>query len=318
MEKLEQYLKGNGLFVFSDPGGAKPILALVRSLAKQEKRYKIISDRDYSFYKEFGLEVQKPSASIGQDVQDPVPDFIFTGTSYTSKIELAYIKEGAARGIPTYAFVDHWTNIRERFDNKGTEVLPKKICVIDQRAKVIALKQGIEEDRILVTGNPFQDYLRSWHPVTNKKEFFEKQGIDIKNKKIIVFAPDPLSNVDGKIKFGFDEVQVVTEMNELIDDILEKYIFIFKPHPNQDMARLNKEFLDKIIVADQAIENNSLIYHSDFIVGFFSSYLIEADIMKKKVLRYLPEHFINDPFKDSAIGTIVNSKNFLENLNHQL
>ena len=317
MDKLNTYLKGKGIFVFSDPGGAKPVLALVKSLTDQVT-YKLISDREYSFIKDFGLEVQKPSATPEQCIEDFAPDFIFTGTSYTSKIELTFIAAGKARNIPTYAFVDHWTNIRERFDNNGVEVLPDKICLIDDRAKDIALKQGIEEERILITGNPFQDYLRSWKPPTSKVTFFEKAGIDTGNKKVIVFAPDPLSNVDGKTKFGFDEVQVCNELTGLIDQILENHIFIFKAHPNQDLGKLDKQLLDRIIVADQHIENNSLIYHSDFVLGFFSSYLIEAEIMNKEVLRYLPLESINDPFKDAAIGTIVNKQTLLEYLNQRL
>ena len=312
-DKLEKYLKGKGLFVFSDPGGAKPVLALVNSLT-QLRSYKIISDRTYPFYKEFHLEVHKPSNFVDQDIRDFSPDFIFTGTSYTSKIELSYLREGILKEIPTYAFVDHWTNIRERFDNNGAEVIPDKICVIDQKAKSIALEQGLEEKRIFVTGNPFQDYLRTWQPDIDKQTFFENLGIDIRGKKIIVFAPDPLSNVDGRSRFGFDEVEIVEEMNFLVDEILEKHIFIFKPHPNQDVSRLNREFLDKVIIANERVENNSLIYHSDFIVGFFSNYLIEANIMKKRVLRYLPDHHVNDPFESLKIGIIVNKNNFLANL----
>ena len=46
-------LKGKGLFVFSDPGGAKPILSYVA--LNKISNYFIISDRVYNFYTDFGL-----------------------------------------------------------------------------------------------------------------------------------------------------------------------------------------------------------------------------------------------------------------------
>jgi hypothetical protein len=308
---LKQDLRGRGVFVFSDPGGAKPVLALVKSLEHQLTDFLILSDREYGFFKDFGLEVIKPSSSKNE-IEDFNPDFIFTGTSYTSKIELNYLKEGKKRNVQTYAFVDHWTNIRERFNNDGEEILPDKICVIDDKAKQIGISQGLEDSRILIIGNPFQDYLRSWHPSISKELFFSTMGINVGNRRVLVFAPDPLSNVNGAEKFGFDETTVMDELASLIDAILVKYIFVFKPHPNQDMSRLNQQLLEKIVIAKQDVDNNSLIYYSDVIMGFFSSYLIEAQIMNKRVLRYLPENSINDPFKDSAIGTIVNKTSFLE------
>jgi hypothetical protein len=310
---LKQDLHGKGLFVFSDPGGAKPVLALIKSLQHQLTDFLILSDREYGFFKDFGLKVIKPSTSKNE-VEDFDPDFIFTGTSYTSKIELNYLKEGKKKNVQTYAFVDHWTNIRERFNSDGEEILPDRICLIDEKAKQIGLRQGLDESAIIVIGNPFQDYLRTWQPSISKEMFFSSLGINLGNKKIMVFAPDPLSNVNGVEKFGFDETTVMNELAFFIDVILLKYIFIFKPHPNQDMSRLNQQVLEKIIVARNDVDNNSLIYYSDLIIGFFSSYLIEAQIMNKRVLRYLPETAVDDPFKDLAIGTLVNKSSFLESL----
>ena len=84
-------LNGKGLFVFSDPGGAKPLLALVTLIKNNLNDYRIISDRKYDFYDEFGLNVHVPN--ILSDFDNFKPDFLFTGTSYTSKLELKYIEK---------------------------------------------------------------------------------------------------------------------------------------------------------------------------------------------------------------------------------
>ena len=49
--------KGKGLFVFSDPGGAKAVLAHVGAIKRELGEFKIISDKQYSFYKDFGLPI---------------------------------------------------------------------------------------------------------------------------------------------------------------------------------------------------------------------------------------------------------------------
>ena len=52
-------LKGKGLFVFSDPAGAKAVLALVYLLKRDNiiTDFKVISDRKYSFFEDFEIEV---------------------------------------------------------------------------------------------------------------------------------------------------------------------------------------------------------------------------------------------------------------------
>ena len=74
-------IKGQrGIFVFSDPAGAKACLALVKSL--KNKEVLIISDRKYSFYSEFNLEVYLSTEKSTTEWFDFFkPDFVFTGTS---------------------------------------------------------------------------------------------------------------------------------------------------------------------------------------------------------------------------------------------
>jgi len=57
-----------------------------------------------------------------------------------------------------------------------------------------------------------------------------------------------------------------------------------------------------------------LIYYSDVIIGFFSNFLIEADLMHTPVLRYLNEGAKKDPFKYMNIGKIVNQNTILQEI----
>ena len=128
-------LSGRGLFVFSDPGGAKPLLSLAKSLENSLDFCKIVSDRSYSFFKDFNLEVSDSNLTVEKEIQLTRPDFLFVGTSYTSSIELRFIQEANRLGIKTYAFVDHWTSFKERFILNAQTVYPNVILVVDEAAK---------------------------------------------------------------------------------------------------------------------------------------------------------------------------------------
>jgi hypothetical protein len=91
-------LKGRALFVFSDPGGAKPILTLVDENIGTLTAVKVVSNRTYPFYNDFLTNVDTPD--LISNIYDFKPDFIFTGTSYTSDIEIKYIKAAKENGIP--------------------------------------------------------------------------------------------------------------------------------------------------------------------------------------------------------------------------
>lgn len=299
-------LNGKGLFVFSDPGGAKPVLALAESLQEKLNWYKIISNRQYNFYSNFSVQVQESVTSAIEELKISNPDFLLTGTSYTSSIELEFIKAARNLSIPSYAFVDHWTSIRDRFSLAGEEILPDKILVIDEQAKQIAVEQGLEEKRLLVFGNPYHRFLEKWTPAISKDFFLRSLRLEDSAKKIILYAPDPLSNVNGINTFGFDEVTATAALKEAVNHRLDKeYKFVCNPHPNQKIELL-KPFEDQsMIITPAGTDLNSLIFYADAVVGFFSNILLEAQVMKKPVLRFFISKEMKDPFENMEVGKIV-------------
>ncbi|HEY4784553.1 MAG TPA: CDP-glycerol glycerophosphotransferase family protein [Bacteroidales bacterium] len=315
-------LSGNILFVFSDPGGAKPCLSLieldniVNSVA--------ISDREYSFYKSFKTQVRLVNRDFEQLIDTIHPELIFTGTSYTSDIEQQFIKIAKKQGIYCYSFVDHWTSISKRFkDSKGEMIFPDKVWMIDERAKRIAIDEGIEESKLVISGNPYHDWLRNWKPSISKEQFFSKLQLLDQSQKLLVYAPDPLSNINGKEVYGFDEVSatsVIVNLFNYYQKELKEWKVLVKMHPNQDREKLvhivenNKPFL----VLSDNIDTNTLIYYADVVMGFFSSFLIEASVMNKYVLRFLENIVNNDPIAEVNIGKIVNNSSLVTTLRTHL
>jgi hypothetical protein len=304
------------IFIFSDPGGAKPLLSIIEEYHDHD--YLVISDRNYYFYNEFNVDVKIVVDGYEQIVDEFNPELIYTGTSYKSDIEKKFLQIAKKKNIKSCAYVDHWTSILERFKFQNETFLPTILQVIDVRAKSIAIEQGIPESIIEIIGNPYHQKIKNWIPSQSKKDFLIELGLTNENCMLLVYAPDPLSNVNGKIMFGFDEIMATINLVNLFkkDFVNSNWKVLIKLHPNQ-----NKEFIkeiveatDDFIVLSENVSNSVCIYYADVVMGYFSSFLIEANLFDKPILRYLPFGIKNDPIKELNIGTIVNDvqlKNYL-------
>lgn len=311
-------LSGSIVFIFSDPGGAKPCLSLIEE--NNLSCATAVSDRLHSFYKDFKTSVKILNHDFEQLVEDLHPDLIFTGTSYTSDIEKQFIKIAHSKNIPCYSFVDHWTSISKRFEDlSGAKFLPDQVWVIDERAKSLAINQGIEENKLVISGNPYHDWLRNWKPSINRNDFLKSVGLEDHNTGILVYAPDPLSNINGMEEYGFDELSATSDFVDLFgkhQTELKYWKVLIKSHPNQDRDKLRKIISGhpSFILAPPSIDANITIFFSDIVIGFFSSFLIEASIMNKPVLRFLNEKIKKDPIAELNIGVIVTKDSLCSHL----
>ena len=294
------------LFVFSDPGGAKPLLSYI--VLNKIRNYKIISDRTYDFYNDFGLNVD--SYVPGEEdniISSFQPEIVFTATSYSSKIELRFIKLANRLGIDSVSFIDHYTNYQKRFELGDELVYPRKVFVIDQRAYEIAESEGLTHNsNVEISGHYYHEYLHNWKPAISRSQL--RKGIKISDRALLItFAVEPLSNVGGRQKFGFDEIDVWLDFISALSktDIDLEYKIVVKFHPNQHV-----EYFKQVIEAGNSVDciyaedshTNTLLYHSDLIIGICSSILIEANLFDKRILRYLPNAKMSDSLSGMSIG----------------
>jgi hypothetical protein len=307
-EILRPKLKDNSLFAFSDPGGAKPLLALIEQEALE--RCTVISDRVYPFYKNFKARVE-PADERPAEILDRIkPAQLFTATSYRSDLEKNIRVEAMRRGVHCTAYVDHWTEMRSRFELKGEVTFPDEVWVIDVRAREIAIDAGIPASTIVIAGNPYQDWLAKWKPAETREAFARDARLN-PFEKWLMFAPDPLTNVGGKERYGFDEITVLRELADLFesDKRPNGWQLLVKLHPNQRMELIKGLIPDSanIRILPYDTDTNTCLYHSDIAMGFFSSALIEARVLGTPVLRYIPVEQENDPIAYLNIGNTVNN-----------
>jgi hypothetical protein len=282
------------LIVFSDPGGAKPCLSLAKKW-QDSNELLVCSDRQYAFFETFGIPVRQCRGEDAHAIfQEFQPDALYSGTSYTSRIEMDFVCEAKKRAIHAASFVDHYTGFDVRFGTEEARILPDEIHVLDEKAAALAREAGLPESRIRITGNPYHEFLRSWQSQLTKEEVFQQLGIPYSEAKTILFAPDPLSNAGGADKFGTDEVAILKLFLEALGEAGRPTQLLIKAHPNQSinylktgLRNLPKNVEVHLVPSEKDALLNDLIQQTDLVVGMFSSILLEAEVLGKNSLEIL-------------------------------
>lgn len=290
------------LVVFSDPGGAKPCLSLAQKWRVADDVL-VCSDRQYAFFETFGIPVRAARDSDAPSILDEFrPHAIYTGTSYTSCIEIAFVCAALNRRIHSASFVDHYTGFATRFGSGASRILPDEIHVVDERARAAAAEAGLPLEIIRITGNPYHDFLRGWRSPLNKAQVFERLGIHPTEAKTILFAPDPLSNAGGVDAFGTDEVATSRLLLRCLREAAQPFQVLVKAHPNQSLDYLLSGLDDvppnvnlHVVRPESDAFLNDLIQHVDLVAGMISNLLSEAEAMGKATLR------IEIGFRDAII-----------------
>jgi CDP-glycerol glycerophosphotransferase (TagB/SpsB family) len=89
---------------------------------------------------------------------------------------------------------------------------------------------------------------------------------------------------------------------------LKEWKVLIKAHPNQDREKLFRliEEHETFYILPEETDANASMFYADIVMGFFSSFLSEAFIMNKPILRFLEEQSKIDPIKELNIGIVVN------------
>lgn len=328
-------LQGKGVFVFSDPAGANSILALIDNITKcggkNNEDFMVFTNSVGVFPNKYSNLVKIRDFNIkvySKILAKFKPDYVFTATSnnsYEHNIRLL----SQQKGIRTIAFIDHWTNYLERLRFNNKTLFPDEIWVINNIAKKEAIKVGLPEDKIFISGNPYYEKIRKFTPEIKKINFFKKENLPL-NKKVILFISDNIKeafpkNENSECALGFDEFTVLSDIlnsfcqiynKGLID--FSKYLFLIKIHPRGKINQFNSliknrkyKFLN--IEVRKKIDPLTITYYSDYILGMFSNMVIEASLMGKKVLRVQTGQIGEDLLKfDEVRCEIVTKKNKIE------
>lgn len=302
------------LLLSRDPGGANTVIPLVREL--QMRGYKTVllgKDSAVKRYRDEGLEyvnigekVNKEGArAIKELLEANNPDFVITGTSADDMAEKNTWTVSSAMGIRSFAIVEQWVNFGIRFSkyglsdlaqyeaNKEHPFLPTKILVSDDLARKGLIADGITDDRIIITGNPYFEYMIERAKEIGKDKIRTirgRMGID-ESDQVITFVSEPISKMYSRDTLGYDEKTIVRsilrELLPIVDEKTKGFVFVIRLHPKDvfDHYRdIIAEFSGKIrIVTDTSNSSQETILASDVVCGMYSMLLMEAVLLGKPI-----------------------------------
>lgn len=142
---------------------------------------------------------------------------------------------------------------------------------------------GISLEKAVATGVPRTDiFFDQEYKEKVRKEFYEKYP-QLKEKKIMLFAPTFRGN--GKLSgyYPVDKFDVV----RVYEELEEEYAILVKHHPFvQDRNEIPEKYQDYIIDLSDHSELNDLLFVADLLVTDYSSVIFEAALLDIPMLFY--------------------------------
>ncbi len=331
------------ILLFSrDPGGANAIIPLVKKL--QQKYQVLLYGKDYAIEKYNQNKV--PYIDITEvcnvDTEEGVrfflektrPDFIITGTSADDYTEKYMWKIGFELNIKSFAILDQWVNYGIRFSKynvseieeyhkeKEHDYLPTKILVMDQYAKEQIKKEGVSEDRILVSGQPYFDTLsEEFSRITKADINLYRKQIGCRDRTIlIVFASEPITSTykeydSNSLFWGYTEKTIFASFSASLNKIAKMKDLdikvIVRPHPKEkDNINTDCNTSNVKYYIDNSSDSKLIMKSADLVCGMSSMFLFEAaacniDIASIQIGLAKENPFILD--KKGFINTILST-----------
>lgn len=298
------------IFFARDPGGANVILPVYEKTKTQFETLVYAKDFALSKMRAEGI----PVIDIEQECQSTkleavcgflkriAPDVIVTGTSLDDFTERYIWKAAEGLHIKSFAILDQWMNLGIRFSGYTYEqeelyeschehcYLPYRILVMDELAKTLIMKDGIDETRIVITGQP---HFESVHA-----KYRQAQPAYDGEYWNIVFVSEPISNdYDGnekeKLYWGYNEKTIFYRLynclTKMADSLPKKIRIVIRPHPREDINNWNEVIqtlsCESIMLElDAQNDSFSILKSADIVCGMSSMFLLEAVICEKPIL----------------------------------
>jgi len=266
-----------------DAGGSEILLELLKAslhvgdfrvfCVKNSPCDMLIKDKELCDYQEI---IEPNEAFVSNKLSIYNPDMILYGTGWQNHFEYYFLTYAKKYDVLSMAFLDNWTNFRERFGypNKNwQENLPDFIATHDKNSEELAIFLGFK------------------NTITIKNYSLEKQLKDyrklgIKEEDRLLFLSEPTAKV-AKKSFGDENYWGFTE-KDVFKSVLKFSTckdIIVRLHPS-DEAEVYKKIAPNITISsDKLLED---IARAKVIIGIDSSVLYLAFLLGKRVISYIP------------------------------
>lgn len=300
------------LVACKDPGGAEALSPVVLKLMEEKKvdvvsiGYRFSEDifkrRGVPFKRleDFGIEEVSPS-SMEYLLDREKPDLAVLGTSLGRSIEDDIVLAARKKKIKTFALLDFWNNYSQRFScletGKKFLFLPDFIGIMDEFAKEEMLREGFNPESLTITGQPYFDSLFTLSKNFDEGEIREfKNGLNVSNGDILIsFFSQAITKTrtdkkNGPGQLGYTQLSILNSLikalNSLTEEIKKPITLFVKPHPKETADELHSltEHSAFRIIVDKEVDPRKLMLSSSVVCGMFTMLLVEAFLVKKRVL----------------------------------
>lgn len=142
---------------------------------------------------------------------------------------------------------------------------------------------GIDKEKIIPTGLPRLDNYLDENKIEKYKNKFYEDFPELKDRKIIMFAPTYRGNTQKEAYYPYDKI----DMDQIEELCKEKYAFIFKMHPFiKEAVEIPKKCQMYIKDLSKYGDINEMFYVTDILITDFSSNIYEFSLQKKPIIFY--------------------------------
>lgn len=224
-----------------------------------------------------------------KQMQSLHPDMLLFGTGWQEKCERPYVEYCKKHAIPTVAFLDHWTNYRERFgypSEKWEENFGDFTAVSDEKAFALATSLNLP------------------HPIKLPNYYLKSLIKEAKSRPIhlpdsLLFLSEPTDAVAEKtysdpFYWGFTQYTALQDILEHFNQLNCKKITI-RLHPSETSSDYNAllEHYSHIPIQIHSAYTADLIdelLSAKLVIGFDTMALYIAALLGKPAISYLPSH----------------------------
>lgn len=181
---------------------------------------------------------------------------------------------------------------------------------------------GIDVKNVKALGIPrTDDFFQESYKSEIRAKLYE-QYPQLKDKKIIMFAPTFRGNGAGTAHFPFEKFNV----KEVLASLGDEYMIIIKHHPFVEAKHpVDASVKDRVLDLSAESEINDLLFITDLLITDYSSVIFEASLLNIPMLFYafdLEDYVVNRdfyyPFKNFVPGKIVrNTDQIIESIQAQ-
>jgi hypothetical protein len=289
------------ILVFAREAGGAATVAPVCDALLKKNGYNLLflaSDKACTVFDKFGFEYKNYIKHDDDLLEDflkdkwnSLPDMLLTSASSIPNLSMTdkLLWRWAGRnGVKSVGILDQWQNYALRFsgidDNEKLSYMPDSIFVMDETAKCEMIADGIPESRIMITGQPAFDRIKTEQKGLNGKKIKKDLRID-EDSIVIVFVAELLTNYFGD-RLGYTEQTILKFIGDTLNEFCNKKVqLLIKLHPenkNEDFEwALNKWPMIGTQIIDKAFSPQESIAAADMVIGMTSVMLIESIIAGK-------------------------------------